>query len=215
MECNTTHPLTPPTSQFPFGPCQQCNRVHLLNQPRPSTFAQITQTEKTPEHTGFFICLLLMITNGISCLASAPQPQTHCGCCGWWWQCGWLDETRLAELEQHCVHVTKAHPSPCDLCRVQPVPWLRVQAVSEPSLARERGRERETGREVESVKGRVKVRVGDGGREGGRQGGGTREAKQAGSCRDKLPFVAQRCTRRLHVSVTWPGTLQETPAAFT
>lgn len=44
---------------------------------------------------------------------------------------------RLGELEQHCAHVTKAHQSPCDLCRVQPVPWLRVQAVSEPSPARE------------------------------------------------------------------------------
>ncbi len=40
-------------------------------------------------------------------------------------------------MEQYCAHVTKAHQSPCDLCRVQPVPWLRVQAVSEPSQARE------------------------------------------------------------------------------
>lgn len=56
------------------------------------------------------------------------------------------------------------------------MPWLRVQAVSEPSLAREGGRERETGREVESVKGRVKVRV----VEKGREAGGRDERDEAG-----------------------------------
>lgn len=55
----------------------------------------------------------------------------------------------------------------------------------------------------------MKVRVSEGGREEGR------DERQAGSCRDKLLFAAQRGTRRLHVSVTWPGTLQETLAAFT
>lgn len=33
VECATTHPLTPPRSDFPFASCQQRSRVHLLNQP--------------------------------------------------------------------------------------------------------------------------------------------------------------------------------------
>lgn len=72
----------------------------------------------------------------------------------------WLDETR--QLKEYCGHVTKAHPSPCDLCRVQPVPWLQVPAVPEPSPARE-GEEDWTG----SVIGR-EGRVEEGASEGGR-----------------------------------------------
>lgn len=148
MQHNT--PFDPPTSEFPFGPCQQRTEVHLLN--RPSTSLQVALTEKHLS-IGSFVCFLLAITNVISCLANSAQPQRHCGCCGWWWwQCGWLDETRLAELEQHCVHVTKAHPSPCDLCRVQPVPWLRVQADSGEGR-REGGREEDWTGSGECLKG--------------------------------------------------------------
>lgn len=183
MQHNT--PFDPPTSEFPFGLCQQRIGVHLLN--RPSTSVQVALTEKHLS-TGSFICFLLAITNVISCLASAAQPQRHCGCCGWWWQCGWLDETRLAELEQHCVHVTKAHPSPCDLCRVQPVPWLRVQADSGEGR-REGGRER--GRldgKWRVFKGRVKVW----GREGER---GRDERGEAGRF---MPWQAPVCSSALH-----------------
>lgn len=35
-----------------------------------------------------------------------------------------LDETSLAELEQCSAHVTRARPSPCDLCMEQRVLWV-------------------------------------------------------------------------------------------
>lgn len=201
MQHNT--PFDPPTSEFPFGPCQQRRGPS----PEPTLNVSTGCSDwKTPQHR--FLRLFFTRDNKCYQLPCKFSSATEALWLLWVVVAVWLvrrDQTCWAGTTL-CARDKSTPESMWSLqgtaCALAPSPGRLWQG-------KEGGRER--GRldgKWRVFKGRVKVW----GRE---RGGGTREEKQAGSCRDKLLFVAQRCTRCLHVSVTWPSTLQETPAAFT
>lgn len=179
-------PGAPPASHFPFRPCQQCTGVHL-----PTQTIFLSEAPASTTRKGFW-------RRGVVVVGAVWCCHRYCWLWWWWRGCGWLDEILG---EQCCSHVTGAHQSPCDLSRVQPVPWLQSPGARS-------GQGWRGGRAA--ARGRLDGKCTEGGVGERRQGGA-----EALSCRDKLLLAARRCTRRLHVSVTWPCTLQETPAAIT
>lgn len=170
----------PPTSDFPFGPCQQHTGVLLqtwtLNVKTWVQFLLVLwlrcyqelccdgYTQQGAGTEGFVVVVVPLVER----LVKPDLPS---------WNniaCTWQKHTR--------VHVISAGYSLCL--------GSESGAASQPGWAREGEEDRTEER-----------------RERGEGGGGA-------TCRDKLLFAARLCTRCLHVSVTWPSTLQETPAAF-
>lgn len=210
----------PPQSDFPFGPCQQNTGVHLLTWTAPAADPQRLQgswthweNTTTPEHL-FFSCDNNVIRRLLYCFSSRARAWRDCGsccccCCGWWWWwwwSGWLDETLQAgTILRACDKSTPESMWSLQgtACALAPSPGC-VEA--EPG----KGRERKAGREVfEEGRGGWKCE-----RERGREGGEGMRGRQ-------VHAVTTSCSQlsaahgRLHVSVTWPDTLQETLAAFT
>lgn len=134
MHHNT--PSDPPSSEFPFSPCQQRAGVHVLNLAPAQTLkvCRLLRLRKTAKRP--LACALVVITMLSAACCAACKHRGMEVCCGG----GWLNETRLGELEQYSG--TRDQSTADSMWSLQGTACACALAPS-PGQSRSRARERE------------------------------------------------------------------------